>query len=256
MHKDKDSRGIDDPTGPSEHYEVELVRDVRIPTADPSISLSADLHLPVGAGPVPLIVLALPYRKDFGGADLLHRYFARRGYACLTPDLLGTGSSDGDPRAPFAEDAQDAVDAILWGSQQPWCDGKVGMWGHSYGGPSPPCALPAGVPAPLKAIIPVQGLIDPEVDFAHPDHARSCFGPANWITGMLGLLLVPPVDAPDDVQATARWRSRLHRADAHVLDLFRHQPGDPVWRERAVDTTACSPTRWRARSRGWLGPSA
>jgi uncharacterized protein len=218
-------------------YDVEFVRDVRIPTADPAVSLAADLHLPVGAGPVPLIVLALPYRKDFGASDLLHRYFARRGYGCMTLDLLGTGNSDGDPREPFsADDAQDCVDAILWGAAQSWCDGSVGMWGHSYGGMTTMRAA-AMRPAPLKAIMPVQGLIDPEVDFAHPDHARGGFGPSNWMSGMLGNLLVPPVHAPDDEEALARWRKRLDRADTHVLDLFRHPPGASAWRERAVDAS-------------------
>lgn len=226
------------PSPDADLYEVELVRDVRIPTADPSVFLAADLHLPVGAGPVPLIVLALPYRKDFGGADLLHRYFARRGYACMTLDLLGTGSSDGDPRAHFsADDGQDAVDAIGWGAEQPWCDGNVGMWGHSYGGMTTLRAASLRPPA-LKAIIPVQGLVDPEVDFAHPNHARAGFGPANWMTGMLGNLLVPPLHAPDDEEALARWRKRLDRAETHVLDLFRHPPGDPAWRDRVVDTSA------------------
>lgn len=219
-------------------FEVEFVRDVRIPTADPAVTLGADLHLPIGAGPVPLLVLALPYRKDFGGADLLHRYFARRGYACMTLDLLGTGSSDGDPRAPFsAEDGQDAVDAITWGAAQPWCDGGVGMWGHSYGGMT---ALRAASmrPAPLKAIIPVQGLVDPELDFVHPDHARGCFGAPTWMAGMLGNLLLPPLDATDDGSGAARWRARLDRSERHVLDLFQHPPGDPMWRGRAVDVAA------------------
>ena len=219
-------------------YEVDFVRDVRIPTGDPSTSLGADLHLPAGAGPVPLIVLALPYRKDFGGADLLHRYFARRGYACMTLDLLGSGTSDGNPREPFsADDAQDAVDAILWGAEQPWCDGNVGMWGHSYGGLTTMRAA-CRRPAPLKAIIPVQGLIDPEVDFVHPNHARGGLGPPNWMSGMLGNLLVPPLHAPDDEEALERWRKRLDRADTHVLDLFRHPPGAAIWRERAVDTSS------------------
>jgi putative CocE/NonD family hydrolase len=219
-------------------YEVKVVRDVRIPTADPAVTLGADLHLPAGAGPVPVLALALPYRKDFGGADLLHRYFARRGYACLTLDLMGTGSSDGVPRAPFAtEDAQDAVDAITWAAEQEWCDGSAGMWGHSYGGMMT-MRTASRRPAPLKAIIPVQGFLDPEVDFVNPDHARGCFGPATWMSGMVGNLLVPPVHAPDDDIAQARWRKRLEQADTHVLDLYRHRPGAEAWRERVVNAAA------------------
>ena len=217
-------------------YEVELRQDVRIPTADPAVTLGADLYLPAGAGPVPLLVMALPYRKDLGGADLLFRYFVRRGYACMIVDLLGTGSSDGEPRVAFAaDDAQDAVDAITWGAEQDWCDGAVGMWGHSYGGMMT-MRTAARRPAPLKAIIPVQGFIDPEVDFVHPDHGRGCYGPGTWGSGMLGNLLLPPMHAPDDDEALTRWRKRLDSAEPHVLDLFRTQPGDPQWRGRAFDT--------------------
>ncbi|MFH8491079.1 CocE/NonD family hydrolase [Streptomyces longisporoflavus] len=218
--------------------EVEYVRDVRIPTTDASVSLGADLYLPIGAGPVPLIVMVLPYRKDFGGADMLLRYFARRGYAGLIVDVRGTGSSDGELRPPFSEEeGQDAVDAICWGAEQPWCDGSVGMWGHSYGSLLTMRAA-ALRPAPLKAIIPVQGPVDPEVDFVHPDHARGGLGPASWITGMAGNLLVPPMHAPDDKEALARWRRRLDRSEGFLLDLFRHEPGDAAWRDRAVDTAA------------------
>jgi hypothetical protein len=53
MHKDKDYVASPTPQAIPEHYEVELVRDARIPMADPSISLSAHLHLPVGAGQSP-----------------------------------------------------------------------------------------------------------------------------------------------------------------------------------------------------------
>ena len=224
------------PPDPTMH-EVEARLDVRIPTADPAVTLGADLYLPVGAGPVPLLLMALPYRKDLGGSDLLHRYFARRGYASMILDLQGTGSSDGDPRAPFAsEDVQDALDAIAWGSQQDWCTGSVGMWGHSYGGLMT-MRTASRRPQALKAIIPVQGLIDPEVDFVHPDHARGLFGPPSWVTGMVTNLVVPPLRAPDDQEALDRWRARLDRADEHVLDLFRHAPGDPAWRNRAVDVS-------------------
>jgi putative CocE/NonD family hydrolase len=227
------------PAASMEQYEVAFTRDVRIPSWDPTVTLGADLHLPVGAGPVPLIILALPYRKDFGGSDLIHRYFARRGYACMTLDLLGTGASDGDPRPPFSdEDADDAVAAILWAVEQSWCDGNVGMWGHSYGGMTT-MRTASRRPSLLKAIIPVQGLIDPEADLVHPGHARGNFTAPTWMAGMLGNLLMPPMHAPDDEEALTRWRRRLERdSDAHVLDLFRHPPGDDVWRERVVDVDA------------------
>ena len=218
-------------------YEVAFHRDVRIPTSDPAVTLGADLYLPDGTGPTPLLVMVLPYRKDLGGADLLLRYFARRGYAGLIVDVRGTGSSDGVARPPFSDDeAQDAVDAIVWGAEQPWCDGKVGMFGHSYGAMLTMRAA-ARRPGPLKAIIPIQGLVDPEVDLVHPDHARGGFAPATWMAGMVGNFLLPPMHAHDDEAATQRWRRRLETDEPHVLDLARLGPGDQRWRDRVLDAS-------------------
>jgi len=88
--------------------EVEVVRDVRIPTGDPEVALSADLFRPAGSVRSPALVTVLPYRRDALaglGHDERLRWFGARGYACLLVDFRGTGFSDG----------------------------AVGMQGHSYG---------------------------------------------------------------------------------------------------------------------------
>jgi len=78
-------------------YSVEVVRDVRIPTADIAVTLGADLFRPIGADPVPLLITVYPYIKDGGIGTShwpLHHWFAERGYACMIVDFRGTGPAE------------------------------------------------------------------------------------------------------------------------------------------------------------------
>jgi putative CocE/NonD family hydrolase len=221
-------------------YDVEVIRDLRIPTDDPDVTLSADLYRPAYAGPVPALVTVLPYRKDFVsglvcGPSL--RWFAARGYACVLVDFRGTGSSDGLQRPPFdAGEAADGVATIEWAAQQPWCDGNIGMWGASYGGIMS-MRTATHHPRALKAILPVIGALDLERDFVHPAGARGCLASlAVWGTETLLSQLLPPLGDHHSPAEQRRWRDRLE-AEPWMLDMFRHEPGDPVWRSRAIDAS-------------------
>ncbi|HEY0449189.1 CocE/NonD family hydrolase [Actinophytocola sp.] len=222
--------------------EVEVVRDVRIPTGDPRLTLSADLYRPVTAGKVPALVTVVPYRKDFVGG-LAHdgpaRWFAERGYAGVLVDLRGTGSSDGVRRPEFDPgEADDALAAIGWAAGQDWCDGAVGMWGHSYGATVTMRAASRRPPR-LRAIIPLMHGLDPGRDTVHPDGARGdLHALVNRGTSMLVQQLLPPLADLDSRRELDRWRTRLHDTEPIFLDYARHGPGDPVWRDRAIDGEA------------------
>lgn len=218
---------------------VSVIRDVRVPTEDPSVTLSADVILPVTASPVPALVTVLPYRKDatWGILDLdTCRWYARHGYACVLVDLRGIGSSDGRPRPPFAPDeADDGVAAVEWAATQPWCDGSVGMWGHSYGALMA-MRVAARRPAHLRAILPLMGLLDPERDFVHPWGAQGGIEPVG-VWGMQQLLhqLLPPLHGFGTEAEQRRWSRRLRDVEPWLVDLVRRGRGDPSWRARALD---------------------
>jgi hypothetical protein len=220
---------------------IRVTDDVRIPAGNEG-SLGGTLYLPARAGPFPALVTVVPYRKD-AAAGLFYepslRWFAERGYACLLADFRGTGSSDGMQRPPFdPAEADDGVAAVEWAATQPWSSGKVGMWGHSYGAIMS-MRTAACHPPHLTAIAPVMGMLDPERDFVHPSGARGCLGSvASWGLQTLASQLLPPLSGYGSAAGQARWRQRIHDMEPWLLDLIRTEPGDPVWRSRAINASA------------------
>ena len=213
---------------------VSVRRGVRI-----DAGLAADLLLPADAGPVPAVVALMPYRVDaLGGAGCRAtlRRFAEAGYGCVLVDCRGLGSSDGPARPPFdPAEADDGVAAVEWAAAQPWCDGTVGMWGFSWGAA---LALRTATrrPAPLRAVVSLMGMLDPERDFVHPAGARGMVGPlAVWGVGTLVNQLLPPLARFRDPDEQRRWRQRVEESEPYLVDVGSHPPADPVWRSRTVD---------------------
>jgi putative CocE/NonD family hydrolase len=92
--------------------------------------LRANLYRPTAADrPVPAILVMTPYTRDHVHASAAH--FARTGLVCVAVDVRGRGDSEGCFR-PNIQEAPDAHDIIEWLGSQPYCDGKVGMYGPSY----------------------------------------------------------------------------------------------------------------------------
>ena len=114
--------------------EYDLRWGAKIPMRD-KIELNATLCLPKTTGgqssKTPVIFTLTPYISDTYHARAA--YFAAHGYAFALVDVRGRGNSGGEFE-PFANEARDGYDVVEWLAQQPFCDGKVGMWGGSYAG--------------------------------------------------------------------------------------------------------------------------
>ncbi|HMA00055.1 MAG TPA: CocE/NonD family hydrolase, partial [Steroidobacteraceae bacterium] len=101
--------------------------------------LAARVWLPVDepGTPRPAILEYIPYRKrDFMRRrdEGMHRWFAGHGYAAVRVDMRGSGESDGVMHDEYlAQEQDDALEVIDWIAGQPWCSGKVGMMGKSWG---------------------------------------------------------------------------------------------------------------------------
>ena len=117
---------------PAADYELRWA--VKIPMRD-KVELNATLYLPKtpegSASKTPAIFTLTPYISDSYHARAA--YFAARGYAFALVDVRGRGNSGGEFE-PFANDPRDGHDVVEWLAQQPFCDGKVTMWGGSYAG--------------------------------------------------------------------------------------------------------------------------
>ncbi|MGO1343733.1 CocE/NonD family hydrolase [Chromohalobacter japonicus] len=142
-----------------------------IPLPDGS-RLAARMWRPVDAEthPVPAIIECIPYRKrDATSADdeRMHPYFAGHGYAALRIDLRGSGDSDGVLEDEYlASEQDDIVAAIAWLAEQPWCSGRVGMLGISWGGFNS-LQVASRQPPALGAIIAVGATVDRYHDDVH-----------------------------------------------------------------------------------------
>ncbi len=95
-----------------------------------SVELNATLYLPKtpdGLPPkTPVIFTLTPYISDTYHAR--GAYFASHGYVFALVDVRGRGNSGGDFE-PFANEPRDGHDVVAWLAKQPFCDGKLAMWG-------------------------------------------------------------------------------------------------------------------------------
>jgi hypothetical protein len=96
------------------------------------VKLAANVFLPTGAGPWPVIVERTPYDKDGPVQQAVgaSEKYTSAGYAFLVEDVRGKGHSEGF-FTPFANDLEDGFDTVEWAAKQPWANGKVGVDGPS-----------------------------------------------------------------------------------------------------------------------------
>ncbi|MEM7112225.1 MAG: CocE/NonD family hydrolase [Chloroflexota bacterium] len=99
------------------------------------VRLATDVYLPTGNGPFPSILTRLPYGKTepWTYLPVIAKFWVRREYAAVVQDVRGKWGSEGVFAANSGEQ-EDGYDTLAWISQQPWSNGKVGMWGESYYG--------------------------------------------------------------------------------------------------------------------------
>ena len=121
------------------------------------VILKTDIWLPAIDGRCPVLLQRTPYRKEtpFGSQYISALEFQtalRRGYAIAVQDTRGRYQSDGD-FVPFEFEGRDGADTIEWLRRQPFCNGKVAMFGASYVGATQVLALSEN-PEGLKAIAP------------------------------------------------------------------------------------------------------
>ena len=85
---------------------------------------------------------------------------------------------------PFANDSRDGHDVVEWLAKQPWCNGKVAMWGGSYAGFNQWATLKE-FPPHLATIVPAAAA-HPGVDFPTGGNIFYAYD-AQWLTFTSGV---------------------------------------------------------------------
>ena len=201
--------------------------------------LSARVWMPKGAlnQPVPAILEYLPYRKRDGTTArdcLTHPYLAGHGYACLRVDMRGNGDSEGVMLDEYAErELQDACEIIAWIVQQPWCTGKVGMMGISWGGFNA-LQVAAMQPPGLDAIITLCSTDDRYADDIH--YKGGCLLNENlgWGATMLSYSSRPPDPLVVGEKWRDMWLQRLENEPFLPAVWLNHQTRNAYWKRGSV----------------------
>ncbi|KAH7405702.1 Alpha/Beta hydrolase protein [Phaeosphaeria sp. MPI-PUGE-AT-0046c] len=163
---------------------VDIVFDqnTKIPLRD-GVNLRADIFRPNNDDKVPALIAWGPYGKTGTSILSLNKMPGRagvplsavsgyesfegpdpaewipRGYAIVNIDARGVGYSQGDVRVHGSAEGQDGYDAIEHIASLPWCNGSIGMVGHSWLAMAQ-YHIAAQQPPHLKCIAPLEGISD------------------------------------------------------------------------------------------------
>lgn len=111
-------------------------KNVMIPMRD-GVKLATDIYRPAIKGlpveeKIPIIFQRTPYNKKSERFVNEAKYFVRHGYIVAIQDLRGCYESEG-LFIKYMNEPEDGYDSIEWLAKLPYTDGKIGMWGTSYG---------------------------------------------------------------------------------------------------------------------------
>ena len=219
-------------------HTISEIEFTRIPLSD-GTHLACRYWIPEDAGkkPVPAILEYIPYCTRDGTAardEAMHPYFAGHGYAAVRVDIRGSGESEGVLLDEYLElEQDDALEVVAWIAEQPWCDGKVGMMGKSWGGFNG-LQVAARHPPALKCIITVFSTDDRYADDVH--YIGGCLTTQNpeWAFVMFQAMARPPDPALVGEAWRDMWQQRLDAMEPWIIPWMEHQHRDEYWKHGSV----------------------
>ncbi|MFL6023080.1 MAG: CocE/NonD family hydrolase [Marmoricola sp.] len=202
--------------------------DLPIPMDD-GVVLRGDLILPADANgkaidkKFPVIATITAYNKGvqqyaggLAGGD--PKFLVERGYAQLTVDARGTGTSAGQWCTFCAREDKDFSEVMQWAHEQSWSNGLTAMDGPSYMGIAQIFAA-AGHPDGLKAIFPQV----PGADVYRDVVASGGQLDVGFMPLWLGLVtvtgLIPPMSPPSDPSPLMTLADHLASAGTFTVPL-------------------------------------
>ncbi|MBA2948051.1 CocE/NonD family hydrolase [Streptomyces himalayensis] len=212
-------------------------QDVRIPLSD-GTRLYARVWRPMTGEPVPALLEYLPHRLTDWTAPRdwqRHPWYAGHGYASVRVDVRGHGNSEGMPGDEYSPvELRDGAEVIEWLADQPWCSGRVGMFGISWGGCNA-LQIAALAPEPLEAVVTVCSSDDRyDNDVHYMGGSVLAVDMHAWAATMLASVSRPP----DPLYVGDAWRDmwlwRLEAVEPLIHIWLSHQTRDSYWQHGSV----------------------
>lgn len=213
--------------GTEEHIFIEMSDGVR---------LAGNLYLP--DQPAPVVIEALPYRKDDLTANYTSEYRRLRdegGYAVARIDLRGCGSSEGlaTDEYPVTEQ-RDLCEVISWLARRDFCTGNVGMYGTSYSGFNS-IQVAMEQPPELKAIVAIYATDDRYTDDVHFEGgALRALDQIDYCLYMTPMNALPPTPSIAGASWPEMWRERVEGLEPWLLRWIDEQNDGPYWRHGSL----------------------
>ncbi|WP_291320680.1 CocE/NonD family hydrolase [Desulfonatronospira sp.] len=217
---------------------IQVVENQWIPMSD-GCRIAAKIWIPESAGkkPVPAILEYIPYRKRDIKAkrdSQLHGFFAGHGYACIRADLRGSGDSEGVLRDEYLkQELDDGMEILSWIASQPWCNGRVGMMGISWGGFNA-LQIAALQPPQLKAVISVCSSDDRYADDIHYMGGCLLTDQLSWASTMFAYNSCPPDPEVAGKKWKDMWMERLEGSGLWLRKWLKHQKKDSFWKHASI----------------------
>lgn len=218
--------------------QMKIVENTWIDMPD-GVRLAARIFVPDDAtkNPVGAVLEYIPYRKRTGYRyidNAVAAWMVPRGFAFVRVDVRGTGESDGLMVNEYDLPEQKDVEPLIrWISEQPWCNGNVGMRGISYGSITSIQAANKGIPE-LKAIIPCVGTDNGYTDDVHTINGCVINEKVIWGAIWKAIMIDPPDPELVGDEWLEIWLNRLDGQIPLVSEWMKHQLVDEYWRNRIV----------------------
>ena len=214
-----------------------------------------DVFRPDTSGKFPALLQRTPYDKSVsrtGTFDPIRA--ATNGYAVVIQDVRGRHSSDGEFYT-FVNETDDGYDSVEWVAGQPWCTGKVGMFGTSYVGATQWLAAKSKPPS-LAGIAPGLTASDYHEGWTWQGGAFELGFNLSWAIGALGVdnwpnlshrLLLPAeqveaiIDVKDDLTTGYQHLPLRDLPDLegplspYYYDWLAHPEYDAYWKRISIE---------------------
>jgi putative CocE/NonD family hydrolase len=210
---------------------VRVEKNVRIPMRD-GVTLAAEVQRPEVDGQFPALLQMSYYVTGPGPVEAL----VPRGYVCIMANSRGRGGSEGD-WDPYVNEPRDVYDAQEWAAHQPWCNGRVGMFGQSYNAFTQTMSAPLANPH-FQCMVPVEGQ---QSFFGHQYNdgvlqLNVVFTHGLFATGATGLQGHIPLDDPHFLQLPlmAAADRVAHPQAQRIKTWLAHARYDDFWKSFGV----------------------